>query len=176
MSRWLEQALTIVAENGHVETVEIAETPYSDPIPGVSTVSTVSTNDISGDFEERAAIVQEGARVPEGWAVGFATLAARPPPRGVDPTAWLGMMDAAGRFLDEWASKADALGWSAGELFGLNPDAPMNRLDQRGAAFFLVRAEVVAITGAEITIRKGGSIQRIPRTTGRGPPAWEPAA
>lgn len=127
------------------------------------------------DFEERAAIVQEGASVPREWAEGFATLEARPVPRGVDAAQWLAMMNAAGRFLDEWGAKAAALGWTAGELFALDPDSPMGRLDRRGAGFFLARRQVVAITATEITVKTGEAIQRVRRRSGCGAPAWENA-
>lgn len=127
------------------------------------------------DFEERAAMVQEAAGVPREWAEGFATLEAHPAPRGVDAAAWLAMLNAAGRFLDEWGAKAAALGWTAGELFALDPDSPMGRLDRRGAGFFLMRSQVVAITATEIAVKTGEAIQRIRRRSGLGAPAWENA-
>ena len=122
---------------------------------------------------ERAAIVEEGADVPRAWAEGFARLEAWPVPRGVTPAEWLATIDAAGRFLDEWAGKAHALGWTAGELFGLDDDAPLNRRDRRGAAFFLARAEVLVITREAITVRIGGATQSIYRRAGMGPAAWD---
>jgi hypothetical protein len=86
------------------------------------------------------------------------------------------MMDAAGRFLGAWGAKAAALGWTAGELFSLDPVAPLARRDRRGAAFFLAGAEVVAVTAEAITIRKGGALQRACRRTGSNLPAWERVA
>ncbi|MBV9995537.1 MAG: hypothetical protein JO127_10015 [Caulobacteraceae bacterium] len=119
------------------------------------------------------AIVQEGAKVPQEWAIGFAELARRPVPRGVDADAWLAMMNAAGRFLDQWGGKAAALGWTAAELFGLHPEAPIRRMDHRGRAFFLVGAEVLAIDADAITVRVGRSTNRIYRRSTAQKAAWE---
>ena len=108
------------------------------------------------DLAERAAIVQEGAAVPAEWADGFARLEA----------SWLAMMDAAGRFLDQWGSKAAALGWTPAELF----EGPR---EARGAAFNLAGAEVLAVTAEAITLRKGGAILRLVRRPGGALPVWE---
>ena len=121
---------------------------------------------------ERAAIIQEGAGVPAEWAEGFARLSTAPCPQGIADAAWQGMIDAAGRFLDQWGANAATLGWTAAELFGLDPHAPTRRLDRRGAAFFLVDAEVLAVTADLITIRKGGSVLKIPRRAALTAPAW----
>jgi hypothetical protein len=85
-------------------------------------------------------------------------------------------MNAAGRFLDHWGARAAARGWKAGELFGLDPKAPLNRRDRRGAAFFLARVEVLAITADAITVRDGGSARQIYREKHLTAPAWEVGA
>ena len=153
---------------------------WSDPSPDPPILATVATlagvgprDDISPDaLAERAAIIEEGAKVPADWADGFARLAGLPVPRGVSEAAWLAMMDAAGRFLDQWGGKAAALGWTAGELFGLDDDAPMNRRDRRVAAFYLVGREVLAVTAEAITLRVGGAVQRMMRRDGLTNAAW----
>ena len=119
------------------------------------------------------AVVQEGASVPREWAEGFARLESQPAPRTVTPATWLALIDAAGRFLDEWGSKAAALGWTASYLFGLDPAAPINRRDSRGAAFYLIDAEVLALTADAIAIRVGGQVQQIYRCPKPTAPAWE---
>ena len=178
MTAWLERSRAMRADVPIVSIATIAR-----PSGAIVTIDTVGgTTDLAqprmtGDeIDERAAIVQEGAKVPIDWADGFAQLEARPTPPWVSPPEWLSMINAAGRFLDQWGGKAAALGWSAGELFGLDEVAPMNRLDRRGAAFFLARAEVVAITAAEITIRLGNTVQRIQRREGLAAPGWEATA
>src|SRR4051794_12127008 len=40
------------------------------------------------DFEERAAIIEEGTGIPRAWAEGFAKLTAMPPPTGFGPDRW----------------------------------------------------------------------------------------
>jgi hypothetical protein len=151
---------------GTKETIDRETGPERPIVPTVPFVT-------ASDVEERAAIVEEGAKVPRKWVEGFAELEARPIPRGVDRATWLAMMDAAGRFLDQWGSAAAALGWTAGELFGPDPTAPLNRRDRRGAAFFLANAEVIAITAEAITLRVGGSVQSLRRRDGFALPAWE---
>lgn len=160
------------------EASKAAEVPF-DPFAGSPPPCNleVATPRFDADqVAERAAIVQEGACVPREWAEGFATLEARPAPRGVNEAEWLAMMNAAGRFLDEWGAKAAALGWTAGELFALDAQAPMGRLDRRGAGFFLARCKVVAITATEIVVKAGDSVQRVYRKVGLGLPGWESAA
>ena len=141
-------------------------------LAGHNHLAAFSATSVADDFAERAAIIEEGAKVPRAWAEGFAMLEARPVPRGVDARAWLAMMDAAGRFLDRWGSHAAALGWSAAELFGLDERSPMARRDLRGAAFFLADADVLGITSDAITLRVRGSVHRIPRRRGFTRPAW----
>ncbi len=79
------------------------------------------------------------------------------------------------RFASEWGGKAHALDWSAAELFGLDPVAPLHRLDRRGAAFFLIDGEVVAITRELIKLNVAGANQSLHRRSGFTVPAWENA-
>jgi hypothetical protein len=53
-----------------------------------------------GDFEERAAIVQEDSGAPREWAEAFARLDAADPPKDIPPARWEQFIDDAGRFLD----------------------------------------------------------------------------
>lgn len=124
-------------------------------------------------FDERATIVQVGANVPREWAEGFAKLEACPVSPGENTATWLAMMNAAGRFLDRWANKAAALGWTAGELFGLDAEAPINRRDHRGAAFFLIGRDVVDVTATEIKMMDGANVLTMRRRGGFTLPAWE---
>jgi hypothetical protein len=94
-------------------------------------------------------------------------------PANVTSYEWAAALNAAGRFLDQWGGKAHGLGWSAAELFGLDPAAPLYRRDRLGAAFFLAHREVIAITADDLTVRAGIAIQRIPRRSAPVVPAWE---
>jgi hypothetical protein len=67
-------------------------------------------------------------------------------------------MDNAGVFIDRWAVQAASLGWSAADIFGCHPEAPLARHDLQGLVFLIGSGEVVAITAASATIRtKGGA-------------------
>jgi hypothetical protein len=105
----------------------------------------------------------QSSELPEAWVERLASLPREPAPRGVDPRAWTAMLDAAGIFLTEWGTTADALGWTADDLFSVDASTPISRRDKRGAAFFLADAEVVAITEDMIKNRNGGASQTIYR-------------
>ncbi len=125
------------------------------------------------DTEERAAIIEEGAKVPREWADGFARLLSTPAPSGVLPRDWMATLDAAGNFIDQWAEKAQRLGWTVTELFGVDPKAPLARLDRRGVAFALAGHQVRAITENEVVTERDGQRMRLFRPSNPGPLAWE---
>jgi hypothetical protein len=78
----------------------------------------------SDDLAERAALVEYGAGVPRAWAEGFVALVSMPAPNGFSPERWQRIIDAAGVFIDKWAARAIACGWSDLDVFGANPDRP----------------------------------------------------
>ncbi len=125
------------------------------------------------DVEEWAALIEEGANVPCEWAEGFAKVLNAPAPRGVLARDWLATLDAAGHFIDKWAAQAQGLGWSASDLFGLDPGAPLARLDRRGVAFGLAGHQVLAITEREIITERDGKRMRLFKPNNPGPVAWE---
>jgi len=91
----------------------------------------------AGDLDERAAMIEEGANVPRAWAEAF---------------AWLELsgrngLDTAGRALDAWAARADALGWRPGELLDL-----------------ATSGEVLALTAESVTLRIGETVRHIRRS------------
>jgi len=51
-------------------------------------------------------------RLPTGWAEGLARLCTMSRPSNVSEVRWRQTVDAAGHFVDHWAGKASALGWS----------------------------------------------------------------
>ena len=95
--------------------------------------SRVAANVIDG-LEERAAIVEEGAGVPREWAEGFAVMCSIPAPTGFSPERWRRIVDAVGVFIDKWAARAIACGWSDLDVFGCDAAAPEVRLYGRRAA------------------------------------------
>lgn len=82
----------------------------------------------SDAIAERAAIVEEGAKVPRAWAEAFARFEVSGAPPAV--------VNGAGRALDAWARKAGALGWTPNELLKLASEG-----------------EVVALTADAATLR-----------------------
>jgi hypothetical protein len=139
-------------------------TPAGGPEGGIATLAAVaSPPSLADHVAERAAIIEEGAKVPREWAEAFARVEAMSAPAHVDPARWQSVVDAAGRFLDAWGAKAAAVDWTAAELFGLDPAVPLNRRDRRGAAYFLADTEVLAHTAKAVTLRVGRDELRVYR-------------
>lgn len=116
-------------------------------------------------WEERAtALVAVG--LPSEWAKPFAKLLCGPPPGDYDHIYWARGLPGANLFADEWATRAHALGWTSGEVFGLDELKPAARYDHKGVAWLLIdRARVVALDerGADIVTQQG-SKQRFYRS------------
>lgn len=66
---------------------------------------------------------------------------------------WHQFINDASTFLDYWGRQAEAFGWRADELFGLDPDAPMARYYRMGLIWLLEGERVVALiaTGARLS-------------------------
>lgn len=129
-----------------------------------------------GDFVERAALVAEGAQVPDNWAREFAQLDRARPPKGFPPDDWRKIIDRAGGFLDDWAGRAIKLGWEPLDLFGFDPVAPGVRRDRSGLLGSLADGEVVAITAETATLQTdtGGLLTfRRGNVAPGGKPVWE---
>jgi hypothetical protein len=127
-------------------------------------------------------IIEEGAGVPKRWAEGFAAMCSIPAPTGFSPERWRRIIDATGTFLDEWAAKAIACGWTDLDVFGCDAAAPDRRFDCMGIAL-VDRWEVVGIDegGADLMTETGARLRYYRRslptntvrlwdlvTTGRG--------
>jgi hypothetical protein len=82
-------------------------------------------------------------------------------PAHIEPVRWRYVMEDGERFLDEWGDQAEALGWSARDLFGLHevPTNPhptyqrLSRYDCTGLIWLLQGCPVVALTEATAAIR-----------------------
>jgi hypothetical protein len=127
------------------------------------------------DEEERAALVEVGARVPRAWAEGFARLDLASPAPGFSDERWRRLVDDGGRFLDQWAKEAAVLGWSPLDVFGVHPSAPAARYDAMGLVPLISGGEVVALTKTSATIRgRSGRELVYLRRTGSGAVAlWD---
>jgi hypothetical protein len=109
------------------------------------------------DLNERAALIEHGAGVPRRWAEGYAALASMPAPIGFSSERWARIVDAAGAFLDHWAAKAIACGWSDLDVFGCDPERPDARFDCMGLVLLLDRCEIIGIDedGADLVTETG---------------------
>ena len=132
------------------------------------------TSSIS-DFEERTALVEYGAGVPREWAEGFARLDCTDPPPGFSPSRWRQIIGDGGLFLDKWAKQAAALGWTAVDVFGVNPAAPAVRYDGMGLVPLIGGNRVIAISADSAKLESAaGNIQTFRRYPRRGSVAlWE---
>lgn len=135
-------------------TVATLATDSADEPGIVATVASVATPYLeNADFDERAAIAEFEAVVPREWAEGFARLDTAKPLLGFSCDRWRQLIDDGGRFLDQWANQAAALGWTAVDVFGLHRDAPAARLDGIGLVALIRGGEIVAIDSDHATIR-----------------------
>jgi len=112
---------------------------------------------VGDDLHERAALVEYGANVPRRWAQGFAALCTMPAPTGFSSERWRRIVDAAGVFLNLWAAKAIACGWSDLDVFGCGVTAPDRRFDCMGLVLLLDRWEVSGVdeAGADLVTETG---------------------
>ena len=88
------------------------------------------------NLTERASVIEEGANVSRTWAEAFARL----------ELSGRGDLDTAGRALDRWAVKADAMGWRPHELLAV-----------------ALQGEVLALTAEGVTLRTDETVRHIRR-------------
>ena len=88
------------------------------------------------------------------YRAAFETLLAKCP-EGVLNSRYLQAVTDAEAFLATWGAQAEALGWTAEELFGLDPFAPLARYDAMGLIWFLRGEPVVALTERTAAIGAG---------------------
>ena len=113
-----------------------------------------------------------GERSLEAWCLGLDRLSPDIPPiAGFRRGAWPGIYAVCKRFLSEFGEQAEALGWTAAELFGVHPVVGLNRVDCCGA-LIIARAPVVSVTAEAITYANGLVYRRTPHA-GPSVPVWE---
>jgi hypothetical protein len=87
-------------------------------------------------------------------------------PDYIDPADWEGALADGRVFLSAWGQQAEALGWTAADLFGLAPvpeqPAPafrrLARYDTTGLIWLLQGRPVVALTETEAAIQSAGAV------------------
>ncbi len=115
---------------------------------GVTNVTSVTNN-----FEQGRTASAAGTPASE-WHAILAGLKERASPDWMMPDRWEVLLHDAERFLDRWSSTAQAMGWTALDLFGVHPNRPAARFDVMGVLPQLQGGEVIALT------EKGASIKR----------------
>lgn len=130
---------------------------------GVTNVTSVTR-----DFRQgRAAIA--GHDFPTEWHAILAGLKERQSPDWMMSNRWEMLLQDAERFLDRWSSTAQAMGWTALDLFGVHPNRSAARFDVMGLLLLLQGGEVIALTVEGASIRRpSGAILRFPRPAAGG--------
>lgn len=184
MGRWLNLAreLTYPHDNSDRSDKSPPQAVVEEPIVPIVTIVAPSDDNYTpfdtGDYEERAAIIQFGAGVPRDWAEGFARLCTMPRHPDFNEEQWNQLIDDTGRFLDRWAVQVAAMGWTTQEVFGVHPGKPDARIDLKGLVPCIGGKEVIAVSADSATIQTpSGAHQRIFRradiqSPGRVP-VWE---
>lgn len=97
------------------------------------------------------AIPIENFGLPNDIAASLRRLETLPPPRTLErATNWRGVVaDAMTIARDRWAVKAMALGWTAGDLFGI---APRDDWDFQGLAVWLEGRRIVMLDGQRVIV------------------------
>jgi hypothetical protein len=106
----------------------------------------------------------EAQRIPDPYARAFTALRARCPDH-VEEERWRQCVADAERFLGRWGEQAEALGWTAKDLFGLHkpPEKPhpsysrLSRYDETGLIWLLEGRRVVALTEGTAAIQNSAS-------------------
>src|SRR5215210_7273277 len=81
-------------------------------------------------------------------------------PNGVPVERWQRAVSDACTFLARWGVDAERLGWTADDLFGLHPTAPLSRMDHIGLVWLMNGQNVVRLTAAEARLERGNAYYR----------------
>ena len=81
-------------------------------------------------------------------------------PNGVPVERWQRALADAGSFFALWGDTAERLGWTADDLFGLHPTAPLSRMDCMGLVWLLKGQSVVQLTATEARLSRGNAYYR----------------
>ena len=154
---WLKLALDATAPTP--ETV----VPTPAPAEDISALSALFAQAPEADWRdlhaERAAVVLHDGEVPAAYADAFSMLQVRCP-ENVPVQRWALFFDDAGRFFDAWGAEAARLGWTAEDLLGLHPAAPLARYDRMGALWLAQGEPIIALDAETATYARGLKFRR----------------
>ncbi len=77
-----------------------------------------------------------------------------------DDRRWRQACSDADRFVRNWGREAVELGWTAGDLFGLHPIAPLARYDAMGLVWLLRGKRVRALSATEAVLDNDLRVRR----------------
>ena len=98
-------------------------------------------------------VAVSGRDKPIGDLVVSLTLDPDQPLGDSPPRRWAQLLaDTEALIAGGWAAQARALGWTALDLFGCDPDRPFARIDQQGLCWLLNGRKVIALTATAATI------------------------
>ena len=134
-----------------------------DPAQCPPTLATLATLAGPGDWPS----------LPAEWRAGLASLRDAARPLHISAAAWERLVSNTLGIADDWAAPAAALGWTALNLFGVNP-GPGGRLDRDGLAAGLEGRRVVAVTTDAATLQtpSGGLLRHYRRDKPGTVPVW----
>jgi hypothetical protein len=132
-----------------------------------------------GELRALATGVHDKTPDPGPYASALAALRAQCPAY-VDAADWQRAIEDGRRFITQWGERAEALGWTSADLFGLHdpPKKPapnyrrLSRYDRTGLVWFLRFRRVVELTSTEAVLRcrNGASLTyRRPTEAAPGP-------
>jgi hypothetical protein len=112
-----------------------------DPAESTSAASAILVTDEFGSERKRdfrfASQGPDRKGVPIEWVYRVNNLDKDPPPGGVPAHIWRQFVHDCQKFIDYWAAKAAALGWTAEGLFGCAPTQPLAHLQLAGLLWAL---------------------------------------
>ena len=91
------------------------------------------------------------------WSAGVATLIEGRVPPGIGRVEWLHLVRDAGQLMRLWGHDLHAAGWSACDVFGVEPNLSHRRVDRLGLVAFIGGGEVEAIDRDTAVTRHGKS-------------------
>jgi hypothetical protein len=146
-------AVLAVEGGAEVQEPQQPQQPQGASIPA----GTVSADEI----EERAAMAAGG--VPGPYLDTWARLQCQRP-FGASDQEWWQVIDDAGRFLDQWGSRAVEFGWTPGDLF----DVP-NETGKCGLAWFLLGDSVRSLEPDGAFMESGRVFDKLTHCTWKNP-------
>jgi hypothetical protein len=155
------------AETGVLKFAQLSQPEGPESLCEAPTLATLATLAASGP--DPSLFVAAPPSGVEEWRRGVSRLDIDQPPKGVPHSRWQSFVANATRFLaGPFVAPAAALGWTALDLFGADPDRPFARIDRLGLLWLLNGGRLLALTSKTVMIETAsGSILTYRRARAR---------